>query len=68
MGIRHTKQSGGRVSMPGAIFTVGEDGMLSPAPSKSQIEYLLRFNGMFELVEPKKPEPKKPSAKNRGKK
>ena len=63
MPVKHMTQKGGRVSMPGQVFQVGQDGSLSPEPSAEQAKYLMQFEGMFREEAAKKPEPKKPEPK-----
>ncbi len=63
MSVKHMTQRGGRVSIPGQVFQVGQDGSLSPEPSAQQVKYLMQFQGMFRVEAAKKPEPKKPEPK-----
>jgi hypothetical protein len=63
MVVKHKTQRSGTVSIPGSVFKVGTDGVLSPEPSLEQRAYLGKFPSMFEMAEPKKPEPKKPEPK-----
>lgn len=63
MPVKHMTQRGGRVSIPGQVFQVGQDGSLSPEPSTEQTKYLMQFKGMFHVEAAKKPEPKQPEPK-----
>ncbi len=65
MSIRHKTQTEGTFVISGAIFSVENDGSLTPCPDATQIALLLA-TGVFEDTEASKPAPKT-TKRSRGK-